>query len=342
MVSIKDIAKELNMAVSTVSMALNNNERISEKTRELVQEKAREMKYVKNGAALDLQKQKSNLILLVLHDASRSFFSNVIREIQDKTSELGYDFMISTTFGGHSDTAVKYIKERRAAAVIVYTKTIDDELMKQCASNSFPIFVLGHHAGDENPYVRSFQYTEEVLPLDTCEYLISKGHRRIGFVKAFHESYGTIRSLEGFRKSMKKHGLSVDESLIFDADGNRAEDGYLVTKNHILQRIDDLDALIYSNDDIAIGGMQCFNDHHIDVPEQLSVIGKHNIPGSAATNPPLTTSTEISDDDHYYGNLVTLLDQYLNGNPDAEFEKQLNTRNSRSVIIERGSVREHD
>ncbi len=340
MVSIKDIARELNMAVSTVSMALNNNEKIAVKTRELVQEKAREMKYVKSGAALDLQKKKTNLILLVLHDASRSFFSNVIRECQSKASELGYDFIISTTYGGHTGTAEKFIRERRADAAIVYTKTIDDEILKACASESFPIFVLGHGAGEENPYVRSFAYTKTTEPLDTCEYLIAKGHRRIGFVKAFHDSYGTIRSLAGFRKAMENHGLAVDESLIFDAAGNYKEDGYRVTEEKILSRIDDMDAVIYSNDDIAIGGMQCFNDHGVVIPDQLSVISKHNIPASALTNPPLTTSTAKSDYSNYYDDLVQLLSSYIEGKPDARLEKKLADKQDEAVIVERQTVKD--
>ena len=105
MVSIKDIAKELNIGVSTVSMALNDHPRISEKTRQLVHEKAREMKYVKSGAAVDLQKRKTNLILLVLYDASRSFFSEFIKHMQIATGDCGYDFLICTTYGGHRGTA---------------------------------------------------------------------------------------------------------------------------------------------------------------------------------------------------------------------------------------------
>ncbi|MBQ4253984.1 MAG: LacI family DNA-binding transcriptional regulator, partial [Erysipelotrichaceae bacterium] len=270
MVSIKDISRELGIAVSTVSMALNDNPKISAKTRELVQEKAREMRYVKNGAAVDLQKKKTGLILFVIYDASRSFFSETIKRLQAATSELGYDFLISTTYGGHSDTAQRFIRERRSDAVIVYTKTIDDELLNENASADFPIFVLGHKAETENPYVRSFLYSSVTEPLDTCEYLIEKGHRRIGFVTGFAESYGTIRSMNGYRLSMKNHGLPIDESLIFDAKGSQAEDGYRVCQEDILKRLDDMDAVIFSNDDIAVGAMKCFNDHGISIPERIS------------------------------------------------------------------------
>ncbi len=340
MTSIKDISKELGIAVSTVSMALNGNPKISEKTRKLVQEKAKEMHYIRNGAAVDLQKQKTNLILFVLYDASRSFFSSAIKELQEATAEYGYDFLISSTYGGHSDTAERFIRERRSDAVIVYTKTIDDGFLEEYASKDFPIFVVGHTAETDNPYVKSFMSQSGDEPLDTCEYLISKGHRRIGFVTGFAESYGTIRSMNGYRISMKNHGLTVDESLIFDARGSQSEDGYRVTQEQILGRLDDMDAIIYSNDDIAVGAMKCFNDHHIGIPDRISVIGKHNIPASTTTIPPLTTSTVVSEDKDYFNRMIRYLDSCIRQKPDRKLQKELNNYHSENMIIERETVRD--
>ena len=69
MATIKDIARELNLGVSTVSMALNDNSRISQQTKQMVLDKARELGYVKNGIAVDLQKKCTNIILFVVTDA---------------------------------------------------------------------------------------------------------------------------------------------------------------------------------------------------------------------------------------------------------------------------------
>ncbi len=256
-----------------------------------------------------------------------------------ETGEFGYDFLISTTYGGHRSTAERYIRERRSDAVIVFTKTIDDRLLDECASDSFPIFVLGHTAKTDNPFVRSF-FTPESRPLETCEYLIGKGHRRIGFVTGFAESYGTIRSLNGFRLSMKQHGLTVDESLIFDSEGSQWENGYKVTEEKILSRIDDLDGLIFSNDEIAVGALKCFKDHGIAIPQKLSVTGQHNIPASLTADPPLTTTTTISEDEKMYLKLVECLDSYIQGRPDTQLESRLQKLRPRSEILERGTVRD--
>ena len=339
MTSIKDISRELGIGVSTVSMALNDNPRISKKTRELVQKKAMEMKYVKNGAAVDLQKRRTNIILLVLYDASRAFFSETIKKLQSAIDKSGYDFIISTTYGGHTDTATKFIRERRADAVIVYTKTIDDALLGECASADFPIVVLGHKAETDNAYVSSFMYPAQTKPLVTCEYLIAKGHKRIGFVTGFAESYGTIRSLQGYQLSMQKHGLKIDESLIFDARGSQFEDGYRVCKEEILKRLDDLDAVVFSNDDIAIGAMKCFNDHGIDIPGKLSVTGMHNVPGSATTIPPLTTATTNLKNRNMYDELVEYIISCLKGDPDEKLHEKLAVYDNDTVMVERETVK---
>ena len=74
MTTIKDIANALGIGVSTVSMALNDNPKISQKTRDKVKAKAEEMHFVKNTSAANLRSNKTNLILLVVNDASLSFF----------------------------------------------------------------------------------------------------------------------------------------------------------------------------------------------------------------------------------------------------------------------------
>lgn len=339
MVSIKDLSKELGIAVSTVSMALNDNPKISKKTRELVQKKARELKYVKSGVAVDLQKRKTNLILLVLYDASRSFFSNVIRELQNAVANAGYDLIISTTYGGHTSTAEKYIKERRTDGVIVYTKTIPDELMDLCASKDFPIFVLGHKVLGKNKYVRSFHYGTEEQTLITADYLIGLGHKRLAYVKGFHESFNTIRSLKYFEYSMKVNGLEFNDSMVFDANGNSELDGYNVAKNDIAKRYKEFDALVFANDDIALGALRAFREIGIRVPEDISVVGSHNIPQSATSIPPLTTYSSDSEYADFYQDTINLLVSYIEKKVDTKLEEKITQYKSFDYIVERESVK---
>lgn len=285
MATIKDISRELNLGVSTVSMALNGNPRISKATRELVLKKAKELKYVKNTAAVDLQKGKTNLILLVVNDPARTFFAETINRIQREVARHGYDFLIATTFEGHDETAKRYIKERRADAVIVYTSTISEAFIIENASESFPIFILGRKICSEHVY--SFQKPNDVQS-EGVNYLIEKGHQHIAFVKGSPYSLGTQRKFKGYLAGLRDHGLPIDETLIFDANGSDRMDGYRITEK-IIPHISELDAIIYSNDEIAIGGMECLKKHQINIPEDVSILGSNNSPLAEYISPKLTS-----------------------------------------------------
>ena len=150
--SIKDIAKSLGISVSTVSLALNDKPRVSKEMREKVKQKAKELNYVKNGSALDLQRKRTNIILFIVNDASRSFFSAIINQLQTATVNFGYDFIICTTYGDHLNTAKRFMEEQRADAAIIFTGTIPDEMIQSCASEDFPIVVLGRHVEGEHIY----------------------------------------------------------------------------------------------------------------------------------------------------------------------------------------------
>lgn len=287
MATIKDIARELNLGVSTVSMALNGHERIKESTKTLVLEKAKELGYIRNGSAVDLQKQKTNIILFVVTDASRSLFSETIRTIQERVASYDYDLLIATTQNSVR-TAKRFISEHRADGVIVYTNQIEDEFLRAYAREDFPIYVMGHHV--EGEYIISDQLSvEDSVGMATVSYLYEKGHRKIAFVKGSMSTLGTPRRLAGYQKALRLHGMEYQEDLVFDAKENTFEGGYQATLA-LLPRVSDIDAIYYANDDIALGGMRALLDHHIRIPQDISIIGSNDLPESSLVTPALTTA----------------------------------------------------
>lgn len=290
MATIKDIAKKMNLGVSTVSMALNDNPKISIDTRNKVLAVARDLGYVKNGFAADLQKGRSNLILLVVDDASRPFFARIINAVQKQVARYNFDLLICTTFENHTITAKKYISEHRAAGAIVYTMNIEDEFLKTYASEDFPVFVLGRYVADEN--VKSVVKPENPEPLGllATQYLIDKGFRRIAFVKAALNTLGTVRRFEGYLKGLAKNNIPFDEDIVFAAEDSSYESGYSVTTS-MIEKLEPLkiDAIFYANDDIAIGGLRSLLDHGINVPKDISIIGHNDLPHSKLLIPALTS-----------------------------------------------------
>lgn len=301
--SIKDIAKALGMSVSTVSLALNDKPRVSKKTRELVKSKAKELNYVKNGIAADLQRKKTNIILFVCNDASRSFFATIINQLQRATSNFGYDFLISTTYGNHTSTAERFIREHRADAAIICTNTISDKFIIDNAHEKFPIVVLGRKV--EGEHIFSYFGNESSESLPTTDYLISSGHRNIAFVKGA-ASLGTKRTFEQFKISLEKNNIPLNENFIFDANGASYQHGYDITEK-IFPYINEIDSIQYSTDDIAIGGIMYLLEKGIKVPDDISIVGKNNIKESKFIYPGLTTYGQVDDGYLFYERLIHYL-----------------------------------
>ena len=345
MATIKDIAKKMNLGVSTVSMALNNNPRIAEATRKEVLRVAKEMGYVKNWIAAELQSGRSNLILVVVDDASRPYFSRFIDIVQNRIAFHGYDLLISTTFNNHIATAKRYISQNRGAGAIVFTMQIDDDFINKYANEEFPVYVFGREVTG-NEYVFCQKDVSYYMSGYMCtKYLVDQGFQRIAYVRQVLSTLGTPRRFEGYLKALAEAGIPFDESLIFDVerdnDKNTYENGYEITKKVINNMQNkQIDAVFYSNDSLALGGLKCFQDATVNVPEDISVIGYGDLPYSRFLSP--TLSTVGSPDYHsVYNYGVDILVKAINkediGSVDDFYREIL--INAREIVYERDSVK---
>lgn len=339
--SIKDIAKALGMSISTVSLALNDKPRVSDETRALVKAKAKELNYVKNGIASDLQRKRTNIILFVVNDASRSFFSKIINQLQIATANFGYDLIICTTYGDHLATVKRFLQEHRADAAIIYTSTVPDTLIQEYATPDFPIVVLGRKVEGENIYSLNTKYNN-YSPI--TQYLIDLGHKNIAFVKGSNASLNTSRSFNQYKNTLQKNNIPFNQGLIFEAGGASYKYGYQITEQ-VIKNIDKIDAIQYSTDDIAIGGLLCLKDNNIQVPNQISVAGNNNIPESEFIHPGLTTYGSTAEYYPYYEGIVHYLITLIEKNENYEFiakqlQKHLDNFDNKSKLIIRESTKE--
>lgn len=286
MASIKDIAKELKLAVSTVSMALNDNPKINIETKKKVMETAKRMNYVKNGIAVDLQRKKTNTILLVVEDAARAYFSKFIDGFQKYIAKYEYDLLISTTYKGNMKTALRFISENRVDGAVVFTNTISDEFLKRYASENLPIVAVGRKISDDNLY-SVYGASSKGATLLT-EYLIKQGHKKIAFMKGSGTTAGSSSRYRGFKDVLEKAGL-LDLHVFIDAEESTLKAGYDTTKK-LMKENTNIDAIFYANDDIAFGGIEALDELGIRVPDDISIVGSNDLPISKYIRPALTTT----------------------------------------------------
>jgi len=159
--------------------------------------------------------------------------------------------------------------------------------------------------------------------LATTDYLISTGHKKIAFVKGSPVSLGTRKTFDRFKRSMLIHSLNLEQELVFEANGASYQHGYEITKK-ILPYIEKIDAVQYSTDDIAIGGMMFLLENGVKIPEDISVVGKNNINESKFIHPSLTTYGPVGDSYLFYEGLVHYLIMIIEKDEDSvDIKKQL-------------------
>jgi LacI family transcriptional regulator len=330
MATIKDVAKLAGVSVSTVSYALNGSTKVSLETKRKVEEAARKLNYQKNGFASDLKKAKTDTLALILSDLSGPFYSELIKGVQKVSMVNGYDLIACSSIGGPNSTALKFLKEKRVDGAIVLANNISDEIIVESARERFPIVLLDRHLdGDFVINVEVDNYHGGFL---ATEYLIKNGHREIAYISGPPDSRDSDLRFEGYKKALRDNGLSYQSKWNISGDFTR-EGGYHATKMLIMQG-NLPSAIFYANDEMAIGGLQVFEENGIKVPDEISVIGFDDIQLAQYVNPPLTT---IRQPKYEMGALaVHLMFQVLNGQ-EVEKNYKLSTE-----LVERQSVKKRE
>jgi LacI family transcriptional regulator len=319
----KDIAQMAGVSKATVSMVINKKDSsISEETRKRVLEIAKEMKYIPNSIARSLSTNKSGTIGVILPDITNPFFSEMARAIEDEAERLEYNLMICNT---DNDTCKeqKYIQlliSKLIDGIIFMSGGKSNESINILKTNNVPFVLVDRYIDGYIDDYGVFCLNKQGVE-DGIKYLHANGKRKIVFVKGRENLEVSKQRLDGYICAMKNYGI-YDEKYIFEGDFN-IEGGKVATEK-ILSCFDDLDAIFYSNDMMALGGMKILLRNGYRIPRDISVIGFDNIQISAVMEPELTT---ISQPIYEMGKKAcSILIDVINGDVPTEKQVYFNTK----------------
>ncbi len=287
-ITIKDIAKELNISPSTVSRALNNNPDISPETRKLVQDYAKAHKYKPNNLALILRTNHSNIIGVIVPELANHFFSSVLSGIETIAEENDYHVIVCQSMEEYEKeirNIQTLIKARVCGVLISQSKTTTKyDHFQELIDNDIPIIFFDRICTGIN--------TGKVVVDDysgtfaAVEHMIETGCRRIAFFSApLHLEISKNRK-NGYLDALRKHHLPVEEDLIHIADSKSL--GYQKAIE-ILQSDNRPDAFMAMNDYTASGILLAAKELELKVPSDVSICGFSNSNISQDTDPMLTT-----------------------------------------------------
>ncbi len=291
--TIKDIAKQCGVSVSTVSRVLNDHPDVSEANRTRVMEVVRAQHYVPNNSARDLVRPQTDTIGLVVRGVGNPFFTGVIQAIERAIGEAGYTMVLHQIRSGDDElrSGAELARSKRLRGLILLGGCFD-YTWEQVAMLDVP-FVCCSYTNSfgtlaEDAY-SSVTIDDQLEACRAVRLLIRQGHRKIGVLldSTCDHSISQLRYM-GYRRALEESGIALDETLVGETgtfDMAAAYEGM----TDLLRRRGDLTAVFAIADSMAVAAMKALHDQGRRVPEDCSVVAIDGIQTSIYTVPTLTT-----------------------------------------------------
>lgn len=287
--TIKDIAAEMGVSVSTVSRALNNHPHISEDTKVRVRELVEKHNYRHNALAASLRNSRSNTIGLILPRLSQYFPSTVATAIQNKLHEYGYNLMIcqSNDSPAMEKELVNVLYASRVEGLIVSSAmhTADFSHFDVFSKSRIPLVFYDRVPTDYDAHkVKGDDYSGGY---QTTLHLLQQGCRRISHIGGPLTCSIYQNRYKGYLDALKEYDVPIDEEIVFFHE--LTKENALKTCDTIFSHASLPDAIFACNDTTAIAVMEYARKHQVHIPEELKLTGYSNDPRSEIITPSITS-----------------------------------------------------
>jgi len=276
--TIYDIAEQLGLTAATISRALNNNSKISKKTRDLVHATAIKMSYEQNTLARALKSGKSFNVGVIVPRMDSNFFASVIRGIEEQLYPRGYHVIVCQTHD-QENLETGNINSLLNAQVDGILMSISNSKTKNKIFNTLSqkqVPLIFFDRKKDLPGFSSVTIDDFSGSYEATKHLIEQGCRRIAHLS-------NDRSLEifknrylGYKQAIIDHGLEFDETLVIETF-SKVDEGRKAT-SILLNMETPPDAIFSSSDFTALGAIQEIKEQGLKIPEDISVVGFSNEP----------------------------------------------------------------
>ena len=274
-VTIKDVARETGLAMSTVSNALAGKELVKPETRAFVVETAERLGYRASIVARSLRAQRSYTIGVLIEDVSNPSASAFVRGVEDVANSVGYTLLLADTDSDleRQVTAMRTLIDRQVDGLVLISQHLNDSRVREMLTSGTPsVLVQRRDSKLSLDYVGSDNNSGVV---EALRYINRIGHRRVGFVTGPMHSSSACERLQTFRETAAELDLEDPESLIHEGRysfGSGLEAAGFFSGLHRPPT-----CIFASNDMNAIGLMQGLSERGLTTPQDVSVVGLDDI-----------------------------------------------------------------
>ena len=295
-VTIKDVAQNCGMSISTVSKVFNGYPDISEATRRQVMETAHEIGYRPNALARALKTNRSYNLGVLFVDENISglmhpFFAAVLNAFKAEAESRGYDItFINHNIGTMDMTYLEHCRYRNVDGVCLACVDFYSQEVADLVKSDIPCVTIDHQFDNRTCIISDNANGIRML----VDRAVSLGHRHIAYIHGQRNSAVTESRIESFRQAMASHGLSVPENCIVSGRYDDVEN----IRFHIqtlLERPDRPSCILLPDDTSYFGALDAIRGYGLEVPRDISVAGYDGIRSVQAIHPRLTTVRQDSD-----------------------------------------------
>jgi LacI family transcriptional regulator len=286
-VTIKDVARESGVNVSTVSRALNGEYGVHAETREMVTAVAQRLGYRPNRVARGLVTGRSHTLALVISDIRNHFFAEVARGAEDAACRAGHDLILCNS-DLDPEKQMRYVQalvEKRVDGILMNSVSVlNRKQQEQLASMGIAIVLL-NRAAPRSAFstVCADNYSGGRL---AAEYLLQLGHRQIAHLTGPRHHGNMTERVRGFTGALASASHPVEPVVLYGK--NNFNGGYELGRE-LIARNPEVTAIFAANDTMAFGVIRALTEAGRRIPDDVSVIGFDDIELAGIVSPPLTT-----------------------------------------------------
>jgi len=278
--TLKDVAREAGVSVTTVSYTLQGNKKISDETAKKVKEVAKRLNYRPSGLARSLQSQKTWNIGVFLHGYAGPIYGDILQAIHDGVSGSGYEIMVCST-----SVSDRLLVEKHMDGAIILNSFLPAKLLKSLQSAIYPIVVMDRVL--DLPHVTSVVPDNEMGGILAVKHLLSTGCKRPGFIIGSKESNENNARVNGVKKALYEAG--IDYEMVPVTIGGFRENTGKIAMSALLEEYPDIDSVFCLNDEMALGAIAAIVESGRSIPKDIAVVGFDDIPTASYSRPSLTT-----------------------------------------------------
>ena len=286
--TIKEIAKKAKVSIATVSRVLNNDQKVTKKTRDIVLNVSNELNYKPNILARNFVKKKSNVIGLILPEISDEFFTEIIKGVDEVTFTHGYYTMVASShkYRTLDESILTFMQNGIVGGMILLVSSLNNNIKEILNQSKIPIVMIsGHNDAGKYDAVSIDNYKGA---FDITEYLIvEKGFKKIAHISGPLDNDDALLRKSGFTDACQKHNFTKNNSIILNGDFTR-ETGKAAFYE-LLKMKTKPEAVFAANDMMALGCYDAASKEGIKIPEDIGIVGFDDIFVSQYLSPGLTT-----------------------------------------------------